>query len=191
MKKIKKGCPGYLDYKKKSQIIRTIIYFGLCIAIFLLGYLQTGSEENLMTVVAVVGILPSSKSLVDVIMRIPHHSINEKIARDIAEKSEHLTVIYDLIITSTEKVMPISCIVISDNKIFGYTDNQKTDLAHASMNVKKMLATHNYDVTVKIMNEYKPFITRVEGLNNIQAIEQTDIKEQEEIMAQLITQISL
>ena len=191
MKKIKKGQAGYLDSKRKFQIMRTVIYFVLCIAIFILGYWQTGSKENLLTVVAVIGVLPSSKSLVDVIVRMPYHSICREIAEDIAQKSNHLTVIYDMIITSTEKIMPISCIVISGNKIFGYTDNKKVDLTHAGINIKKMLASHNYEVSVKIMNEYKPFLSRVEGLNNIQAIEKSDTKQDEKIMAQLIQQISL
>lgn len=191
MKKVTKGNAGYLTYKLQTQIIRTVIYFALCIAIFALGYWQTGSKENLLTVVAVLGILPASKSLVDVIVRFPHHTIKPEVAKEIAMKSEHLTVIYDLIITSSEKVMPISCIVISGNKIFGYTDNKKVDLQHAGVNIRKMLENHNFQVSVKIMNEYKPFLSRVEGLNNIQAIEHSNTKEEEKLMAQLIQQISL
>ena len=38
MKRIEKGTPGYLDYKKKVEIIRTVIYFLLVAAIFTLGY---------------------------------------------------------------------------------------------------------------------------------------------------------
>ena len=34
MKRIEKGTPGYLDYKKKVEIIRTVIYFLLVAAIF-------------------------------------------------------------------------------------------------------------------------------------------------------------
>ena len=41
MKRIEKGTPGYLDYKKKVEIIRTVIYFLLVAAIFTLGYVQT------------------------------------------------------------------------------------------------------------------------------------------------------
>lgn len=191
MKKVKKGQAGYLAFKMKAQILRTIIYFVLCILIFGLGYWQTGSKENLLTVVAVVGILPSSKALVDVIVRIPYRTIKPEIAEEIAQKSNYLTVIYDLIITSSEKIMPVACIVISGNKIFGYTDNKKVDVNLVASNIKKMLASHDYDVSVKILNEYKPFLSRVEGLNNIQEIEQSNTKQDEKVMALLIQQISL
>ena len=61
MKKAEKGTPGYLDYKRKIEIIRTIIYFGIVVAVFLLGYFQTGTRLNLLTVVAVLGCLPASR----------------------------------------------------------------------------------------------------------------------------------
>ena len=34
MKRAEKGTPGYLDYKKKVEIIRTAIYFGIVAAVF-------------------------------------------------------------------------------------------------------------------------------------------------------------
>lgn len=189
--KIKKGTPGYLNYKLKAEIIRTIIYFALCIGIFLLGVWQTGNKENLLTVVAVVGVLPSSKALVSVIIRIPHRSIRTEVAEDIRVKSEHLTVLYDLVITSSEKVMPVCCIVISGNQIFGYTESQKVNLQHLETHIKTILEGNKIKAVVKIMNQYTPFITRVEGLNNIQAVEQNDTKEKEKNIAHLIKQISL
>ncbi len=61
--KTEKGNAGYLNYKRKIEIIRTLAYFGIVIAILLLGYFQTGTKLNLLTVVAIVGCLPASKAL--------------------------------------------------------------------------------------------------------------------------------
>ena len=33
MKKVEKGKPGYLNYKKKAEILRTVIYFAIVAAI--------------------------------------------------------------------------------------------------------------------------------------------------------------
>ena len=75
MKKIKKGSPGYLDYKKRMEILRAVIYFAIVAAIILLGYSQTHTKKNLLTVVGIVGCLPACKVLVGVITRWPYHSI--------------------------------------------------------------------------------------------------------------------
>ena len=49
MKKRKKGSPGYLDYKKRMEILRAVIYFLIVAAIILLGYSQTHTKKNLLT----------------------------------------------------------------------------------------------------------------------------------------------
>lgn len=92
MKKVEKGLPGYLDYKKKVEIIRTVIYFGIVAAIFFLGYFQTDTRLNLLTVVAVLGCLPASKALVGVIARMPYSSVDRKLAEDVASKTTHLKI---------------------------------------------------------------------------------------------------
>ena len=94
MKKTEKGMPGYLNYKRKIEIIRTHAYFGIVIAILLLGYFQTGTKLNLLTVVAIVGCLPASKALVGVITRFPYRSIDGERAKEIASKTDLLTVCY-------------------------------------------------------------------------------------------------
>lgn len=61
MIKYEKGTPGYLREKLKIEILRTVVYFAIVIAVFLLGYSQTHSKKNLLTVVAVVGCLPACR----------------------------------------------------------------------------------------------------------------------------------
>ena len=192
MKKVQKGTPGYLNYKRKVEIIRTVIYFGIVAAIFFLGYFQTGTRLNLLTVVAVVGVLPSAKALVGVIARFPYKSIEPDMASDIASRTEHLTVCYDMVITSEEKIMPVDCIVISGDNIFGYTHYKKVDLKIAADHIRAMLKQNQYTgLAVRVLNEYKPFITRAEGLDNIAAVEKKDTREREEAIRGIILNISM
>lgn len=192
MKKVEKGSCGYLDYQKKVEIIRTIIYFAIVAAILLLGYSQTHTKKNLLTVVAIVGCLPASKALVGVITRFPHHSVKPETAQEISSKAAHLTTVFDLVVTSTEKIMPIDCLVISGNKVFGYTSNPKVDL-HITANYLKSAVenTHPMLVSVKLFNQYSAFLSRVEGLENIAAVEKEDTKEQENKIRQVILTLSL
>lgn len=191
-KKVKKGNPGYLDYQKKVEIVRTILYFAIVAALFGLGYSQTHSNKNLLTIVAVVGCLPASKALVGVITRFPYRSIEKQYAWEIREKSTYLTVLYDLVLTSSDKIMPIDCIVISGDKVFGFAPNEKTNVEYASGYIRKMLSQNQLgDVSVRILRPYNAFLSRAEGLNNIAAIEKTDTKEQEQQIANVILSLSL
>lgn len=192
MKKIIKGNPGYLDYKKKVEIIRTIIYFALVAAVFFLGYSQAHTKKNLLTIVAILGCLPASKALVGVITRFPYPSIASIRAEEIKDKTGYITAIYDMIITSREKVMPMDCIVISGNTIFGYTNSEKVDVKYAASHIRGILNQNQFpDVSVKILNNYTAFLARAEGLNSIATVEKSDTKELEEQMAHVILNISM
>ena len=66
MKKALKGNYGYIKAKRNRVIIRTIIFFAISLAIFVAGYITTGTRKNLFTIVAVLGCLPACKSLVNI-----------------------------------------------------------------------------------------------------------------------------
>ena len=88
--------------------------------------------------------------------------------------------------------MPIECIVISGNKIFGYVSNSKVDLNYAAKHIKTILNQNQYEgLTVKLFDQYSAFLARAEGLNNIQSIEKSDMKEYEEGIKNIILNISL
>ena len=192
MKKCEKGTYGYLRWKLKTEILRTAVYFAIVAAVYLLGYSQTHSNKNLLTVVAVVGCLPACKALVGVITRFPYRGIDQKAAEEPAGKSMHLTAIYDLVVTSSEKIMPIDCIVISGDRVFGYTSSPKTGLKDTSSYLRKMLELNGMEgVSVKLYDEFRSFIAIVEGLENIAAVEKADTKEYEGQIAHLIMNLSL
>lgn len=79
MKKKEKGQPGYIKWRKEKYLIGTIAEFAVVIALVVLGYVQTKTKLNLLTVVAVVGCLPASKMLVEFITIAPHQSIEKDI----------------------------------------------------------------------------------------------------------------
>lgn len=192
MNKVIKGNQGYLDYKKKVEIIRTIAYFAIVAAVFFLGVWQTGTRKNVLTVVAVVGCLPASKALVGLITRFPYKSVSKDIADDILNRAEHLTCIFDMVLTSTEKFMPVKCIVISGNTIFGYAPDDKTDLKYTQDFIKEILGMNRIKgINIKLFKELNAFTARVDGLNSIAAVEKEDLKDIESRTAELILNVSL
>lgn len=192
MKRVQKGTPGYMNYKKKVEIIRTVIYFGIVAAIFLLGYSQTHTRMNVLTVVAVLGCLPSSKALVGVLSRLPYPSIEEEKAEKIAELTPHLTVGYDMLITSREKIMPVDCAVVFKETVIGYTHSKKVNLEETARYIKSILTENHFsDTTVKIVNNYQTFLTRIEGLDSQMAEEKEETPGKEEEILRLILNVSL
>ena len=76
--KIEKGNPGYIKAQKRKYLIWTLAEFAIVIAVFVFGYIQTGTKKNLFTVVAAVGCLPAAKMMVEFIVTYPHKGIDEE-----------------------------------------------------------------------------------------------------------------
>ena len=94
--KTEKGQPGYIKAKKQKYLLGAVVEFVIVIAIFVTGYIQTGSRLNLLTVVAVVGCLPAAKMLVEFITMAPYKSIEEAKYQELEEKAPLILKAYDM-----------------------------------------------------------------------------------------------
>ena len=139
-----KGQPGYVKARKQKYLLGAVVEFAIVIAIFVTGYIQTGSRLNLLTVVAVVGCLPAAKMLVEFITMAPYKSIEEAKYQELEEKAPLILKAYDMIITSSQKVMPLDAVVVSGHIVCGYASNPKTDEAALARHIKDILKDNHY-----------------------------------------------
>ena len=184
----KKGQPGYIRVRKMKYLLGALIEFGVVIALLVLGYMQTGSRLNLFTVIAAVGCLPASKMLVEFITMAPYGSIPSDIHKEIEKKAPLLPKLYDLIITSTEKVMPVSVMLFCGHTVCGYAQSDRIDEVQCAGYLKEKLEENGYEkMTVKIFRDYRAFLARAEGMNNIIVVEQKERKLEENIGKIILT----
>ncbi len=189
---IEKGQPGYIRARKTRYLMLAILEFAIVIAVVALGYMQTNSKMNVFTVVAVVGCLPASKMLVEYITMAPYKSIEPQVHQELEEKAGLLTRAYDLLLTSTEKVMPVTAVVISGHVVCGYAASEKTDEVNCARYMKEMLQSNGYEkITVKIFHDYHAFLARAEGMNNIAAVEKNENRRRENGIKNLLLTLSM
>lgn len=120
-----KNTYGYIDSQKKYELIRTVLYFGISIALYVLGYVTTKTNANLLTVVAVLGCLPASKSLVSMIMFFRYHSCSETIFHSLSKASEHIQhQLYDLVFTSEQATFVFSHCVCQNGSLVFFTERE-------------------------------------------------------------------
>lgn len=190
--KIEKGQAGYIKAQKNKLMAQSFISFGIVIAIFLLGYFQTGTRLNWLTFIAVLGCLPAAKILVGLIAIMPYKTIDPAKASEIAGKAPLLTIACDMVITSRDKIMPVDAVVISGNTVCGYASNSRTNPEEAAGHIKDILNENRISkVTVKIFSDYTSFLARAEGMNSIAEIERADTKRKEKKIKGIILNISM
>lgn len=168
--KLSKGEFGYPVYERKVVILRTIMYFMISGAVFLLGYFSTGQKENLLTVVAILGLLPSSKSLVSVVMYMKIPKFSEIIYQEISSGIGDLPAIYSMYLTSYKLNFPVNCFVVRGNNIIGYSEFKTCNNNACEDHIKDILRQNGFkNMTIKVFSDQKRFMDRVEQLKGLEA----------------------
>ena len=161
-----KGTKNYIKTQKVYEVVRTIIYFAISFSIFFAGLLTTKTKRNLLTIVAVLGFLPASKSLVNAIMFLRYKSLSEGNAKLIEEHVGDLSAIYDCVFTSYKQNFNIGHMVIKGNTVCGFCETEKFDEKAFYEHIDQMLKNDNLkNVNVKIFTDIKKYTDRLDSMN--------------------------
>lgn len=169
MKKHTKGDYLYMQSKKKTEILKTVLFFGISAALYLAGYLTTGSNKNYLTIVAILGCLPASKSAVSMIMYLKAKGCSEKIYKLISKKLGEKAGAYNLYFTSYDKNYDMSHVFVKGMTIIGFTENPKVSESGFEEHIKTVL---NRDaikgVNVKAYKDLDKYLTRIEQMQSLE-----------------------
>lgn len=175
MKKKEKGTIGYLTYKKKTETSKTIVMFAVSFSLFLAGYITTKTKMNLLTIVAVLGMLPASRYAVSMVMYIKSKEIDSILYEKISPYiSNDMIAGYDLFMTSYHATYKIRSIFVINSEIYGYTDDAGCDTKQAEKHIDNLLKQNNIKAHIKIFNMLPPYIERLQTTQG-KVSEQTDI----------------
>ena len=151
----------YIDTQKKYEVIRTLAYFGVSLSLFIAGYAATKTKTNLLTVAAVLGCLPASKSLVSAIMFCRFHSCSEKVYDAVREVSEALDHLYDLVFT-TEKVTYVVAHAAYNAKCLVLYAEKKLDTAGLEAHIQEYMKRAGISgVNVKVYTDLNKYTERL------------------------------
>ena len=167
--KYTKGDYGYLQHKKKIETIKTIVFFGISALLYLAGYISTGSNKNYLTIVAVLGCLPASKSAVSMIMNLKVKMCSQSVYKSISKKIGEKAGAYNLYFTSYDKNYDISHVFVKGMTVIALTENDKILEADFEEHIKTVL---NRDaikgVNVKLYKDLNKYLTRIEQMMNLE-----------------------
>lgn len=174
-KKIKKGDYGYIHSEKIRRLLITAGLFFLPICAYIGGILVTDTKKNIITVIAMVGLLPACKSMVGLIMMMMQKSMKEEDYRKVKQHACDLVAAYELYLTSYEKSEFVDCFVVCGNKVVGYSSRLKGSPQFVEQHVRKILKQNGYKTEVKVMTDLNHYLERLDYLNGHQQELRRDI----------------
>lgn len=175
-KKGKKGEIGYFYAEKRKRLLITAVLFGIPLLIFFSAWAYHGSRQTIWTVIVVVGCLPACKSMVGLVMMLMRKPMDEELYRRIHAHEGNLVMAYEMYMTFYEKSAYIDAIAICGNEVVGYSSDPKIDSAYMAAESQKIIRKNGYKVNVKILKELKPFLERLDSMNEHKASLEEGIK---------------
>lgn len=163
---MEKGTYGYINYKKKKQLIISLTILISAIIIFLLGYfLNKKSNANIFSIIAVLMILPFGRNFVTYIVMFPFHSVDKTKDKEVRGiLSGKVQVFSDLVISSNEKVMGLSFLILSENIVYGLIGREKEDAMYIENYLKRGLKDRKLNYKVIVFTSYDKFLKQIKTI---------------------------
>lgn len=187
MNKYKKGEFEYASYDKKKTGIITLILFLLPLGLYIIGYITVGSNKNLLTIVAILGMLPASRSLVSFIMKMKVKSVDTSIKEKIDENIGETIGLYNIFMTSYDMNFYFEHMVILSNSLICLSKSEKFDNKKFTAHLEKHMKLDGIkEVMIKVFNDEEAYIRRLKEIKESETIKGTN-----EQLYRLICNISL
>lgn len=185
--KLERGEYGYLKQRKNKALIGTFLMVLIGLAIFGLGLLLNKMEAtNIFTVVAICMVMPAAKFFVSYVVMFPYQPITQETMERLASYAKAGdTVLYDVVFTSSEKVMHLDCIYVTGHQIIGYTSRSKDNIQIMQEYLKKECKLRCISYAVYIVAEEKQIKDRMKLRGEETA--ETNTQAKEEVLSMLRT----
>ncbi len=173
--RVYKGDFGYITYRKKVAIFRTVICLAITVGIYLTGLFRYGSQKNVMSIIAALGCLPTGWSAVNMIMFIKARACTESDKNRIEACRGGLLIHYDHVITAYDKNFNVSASTVLDKNICCYSSDEDIDGIDCEKHIKKMIAQSGYSsYSIKIFTDIDKFCERLTQLEKLRADKNID-----------------
>lgn len=184
---IPKGHYGYIKRKHILEVIKTIVYFAVSLSLYIAGIVATKSNKNLLTIVAVLGCLPASKSMVSMIMFLRFKGCSEAVHKKLDRRYQNLYILYDMVFTSYDKNFEIDHMAVNNKMICAYSEKTKLDEKAFEKHLTDMLTQNGLKgITVKLFSDISKYQKGLEKLE-----ESSELGKTAEAAKTLMMEISL
>lgn len=157
-------------YAKKHLIIVliiSIILLGASFGVYFLGIHISGSNKNLLTLVAVLGMLPAGKEIVNLIMcfKAKKYTCDLELYNTILKLTNNELIIrYDMYITSYDNNFPVLALTCFQDSLIGFSPVSKFNHDKFEEHLKPLLSQNGVKVSnIKIFDKESKFLERIES----------------------------
>jgi len=187
-----KGSFGYLKKQAIKQGLFALGLLAVCATIFLIGFFWLTQHNTILTVVAVLGLLPVAKFIVSMILFMkaerfscaPH--LYEEVMKIAGDRKDDLLAGFDFYLTSYDKNFPLSVACVAKDCLIAYTPWEKCDCNKCKEHFEEYMKKNGISgISVKVFTDEKKFLERFKQVRD------DETTENEKAMYRLLLNLSL
>lgn len=164
MKK-KKGEYGYRNSFKKRQLFKIGILTAFILAQLGARYFtDVQAMKNILTVMAVVTVLPAANLASPLVAIFGYHTPPESFYQKIRPYEDKFPVLYDLVITTKDYVMPMDAVIVHPTGVYAYCINGKINVPDAEKSLNEIFTAQRLDPNLRLTKEFSTFEKRLKSL---------------------------
>lgn len=161
----KKGEYGYRNSHHKIEGAKVL--FGIAAILVQLGARQFTEQEamkNILTVMAILSALPTANVAAPLLASIKYRTPGIDFYQKLSAYEPQMSVLYDLMITSKEQIMPMDGVIVHPTGVYCYCSHSKIAVNKAEKFFHDLFCAHRLDPHVKVLVDEKGFFKRADAL---------------------------
>lgn len=161
----RKGEYGYRNYRKAVQF-GEVLFGAAAIIIQLLARNFTDSQaaKNVLTLMAILSVLPTANVASPFLASLRYRTPGEDFHRRAAEYEAKGVLLYDLVVTTKEQILPFDAVMVHPVGVFAYCTAEKADIKKAEKTLNDSFKSQKLDPNIKIITDERQFFNRLKGL---------------------------
>lgn len=164
----RKGTYGYRNYHKKVQsAIVAVLALAILAQLAARFLTDSTSAKNILTVMAILTVLPAANVASPLLASWKYKTISKSLYDSCRPYEEQFPVLYDLIITSKEQILPADVAVIHPSGVYLYCPSQKVDVKKGEKFLNEMLTGWKLDGNARLIKDEKTFLKRLSSLKPV------------------------
>lgn len=163
-----KGQYGYRDHRRKVQLAKVL--FGAAMILLQAGarsFTDNEAARNILTVMAVLSVLPTANVASPLAASWKYKTPPIDFYERVSSRKEKGLLLYDLIVTSKEQIIPIEAVMVHQRGIFAYCSLEKLDIKKAQKYLNDTFKSQKLDPNVKLMRDEQAFLSCLDSLKPV------------------------
>lgn len=164
--KLEKGDYGYLTRSKKRKALVSMLLVIVMLLVIGFGYWRYHTMKTIFTVTGILFALPIAKILSGLLVTLPVRSLPkekyERLKNQLSEVPKE-QILWDMALSSQEKVRYFPCIVFSDKAVLVYYEkhSKQTENDEAKAYFRSLLQNNCHRQEFSFFTEEKAFLNQV------------------------------